>query len=605
MSLSLSGAGTAGRDRDTAYELGVSMGLALTVALLWELRHQYVGLRYDAQLYALQALARLHPGLANDLALQGGSQDHYTIFAPIYAWFVARLDIRTAALALWILWTCGFLVAAWYTVRNFATREMAFACVAVLGLTVGSYGAAAVFRYDENYFTARIVAEALILAAIAIHQSVRGALRRAESRVLAIAIAMGAILIHPLMALPGFLMLLCLTVPTRVAVQAALAGVAGTLCFALVPVLLPGVYRFIKIMDPAWLEVVRERSQFLFLSYWSVGDWELNARPFLSLAVTLAVLEDPRARKLGIAAVLVGAAGLVVALIAGTVGPVAILVQGQAWRWVWITTLFSVLLIVPTAVRLWREASCGPVCALLLVAAWTLSPGGGVTCLAGIALLWLLRAPLSHTVVGRWPPWTSFQPRIPRVVFNLPVLGVLRAARSRAAPGILGCLVATLPASVSQGYRLGSPEEIQEFAGWRRVIPPGSTVYVPSAKDSGGFTWLTLGRPAYLSTDQSAGVVFSRDTAIEVVRRSETLLPVEDPDWKIMTRLSSPADENGRRSYPKSRPLTAQSLEQICRDPLLGFVVAAQNVGFEPLRHMQAGIWHDWNLYDCDRVRGW
>ena len=37
----------------------------------------------------------------------------------------------------------------------------------------------------------------------------------------------------------------------------------------------------------------------------------------------------------------------------------------------------------------------------------------------------------------------------------------------------------------------------------------------------------------------------------------------------------------------------------VCRDPQLNFVVAAENVGFEPLRHARAAGRQDWYLYDC------
>ena len=46
-------------------------------------------------------------------------------------------------------------------------------------------------------------------------------------------------------------------------------------------------------------------------------------------------------RKLCGAAALVGAAGLAVAWIGSVIGPAAILVQGQAWRWVWVAVFVA------------------------------------------------------------------------------------------------------------------------------------------------------------------------------------------------------------------------------------------------------------------------
>ncbi len=112
-------------------------------------------------------------------------------------------------------------------------------------------------------------------------------------------------------------------------------------------------------MDPDWLEVVHERSQFLFLKYWTGPDWEVAARPLVCLTLSALAIADARARKLSVAAMLVGTSGLAVAFIAGTIGPVPILLQGQAWRWMWVTSFVSILLLAPTLKSVWRDGRCG------------------------------------------------------------------------------------------------------------------------------------------------------------------------------------------------------------------------------------------------------
>jgi hypothetical protein len=111
-----------------------------------------------------------------------------------------------------------------------------------------------------------------------------------------------------------------------------------------------------------------------------------------------------------------------------------------------------------------------------------------------------------------------------------------------------------------------------------------------------------LGRPSYLSVDQSSGVVFSRATAQEVRRRSQVLLAVAEPDWQILTQIEQ--ERAGlRKKVPEPKPLTAASLSDICRDPELGFVIAKPKLAFDPAIHRHLGNWKDWNLYDCRRVR--
>jgi hypothetical protein len=158
------------------------------------------------------------------------------------------------------------------------------------------------------------------------------------------------------------------------------------------------------------------------------------------------------------------------------------------------------------------------------------------------------------------------------------------------------------PLSLDPIVKAGSPALAAEFADWRQAIPPESTVYVADKYDTGSFVWFALSRPNYLSPDQSAGVVYSRPTALEIKRRSEVLLPLENPYWKIRSELQEHSNSSGDRSS-EYRPLTATSLTSVCSDSKLGFVVAKEQVGFDPLTHVHVGAWNGWNLYDCSHVR--
>jgi hypothetical protein len=138
------------------------------------------------------------------------------------------------------------------------------------------------------------------------------------------------------------------------------------------------------------------------------------------------------------------------------------------------------------------------------------------------------------------------------------------------------------------------------FSDWRSAIPPDSNVFVVPAHNSATFAWFTLERPSYLTVDQSSGVVFSRATALEVRRRSDVLLPLQDPDWRLLSNMHKL--HSGGTSSGFSNPLTRDRLIGLCSDPQLNFVVAREDVGFEPIRHARSGIWKDWSLYDCRRV---
>jgi hypothetical protein len=597
--------------------------------------HGYQGFAGDAQIYAFQALARIHTALSSDLYLQYSSQDRFTIFSPFYALFIGWLGLESAARLMTLFFTAVFFIGAWSLAAAISNRRAAWLAVAFLIIVSGDYGASGVFRLSEQYLTARLPAEALIVVAFACHaRGMRG---------LGLLIALAAVPVHPLMAFPGVLLLACLAVPVPISLVCAIIGVALILGIALAAAALPAMSHVFVVMDKDWLEVVRERSQFLFPKLWLMHDWDINVRPFAYLSFMVTAMEDGRIRRLCIAGLLVGLAGLAVALIADFIEPIAVLVQGQAWRWVWIACFISVLLLPVTVLRVWRDDKCGPLCGVLLVCGWILSTVGGTVCVFLALILWLVRVHISDRAVPHFR-WTAILVGIAAVAWaggsswaavtsklTSPSDGPIALNKVADAIGLKVCaaslfallwwwlresrirwepvsvcavfLVSSIflvPASFNQARPVGSPLDIEEFSDWRDAIPATSTVFVAPARDVGSFVWFTLGRPNYLALDQSAGVVFSRQTALEVRRRSEVLLPLTDATWKILSDIRSASD---RKPKAPTRPLSAQALLQVCGDPQLGFVVSPQNVGFDPIRHQHSGAWQDWYIYDCIRIR--
>jgi hypothetical protein len=609
----------------------------LMLVTIWLALHGYHGLTGDGQIYAFQAFARLHPQLTADLYLQNTSQDQFTLFSSPYAWWIGILGLEDAARLLTLVFFVWFLAASWGFAAAVAGRSTAWLAVGFLLIVAGAYGGAGVFRILDPSLTARLPAEALIITALGCH--IRGMKR------LGLGLALGAMFIHPLMALPGLLLLTCLWLPVRVGIIGAIGAVCATLAIGVVAINLPAASLVLTIMDAPWLDVVRERSQFLFLQLWSIRDWDINAQPFMSLAFTAIAVKDDRVRRLCAAAALVGAAGLAVALIGGFVGPVALLVQGQAWRWVWITVFIGAALVPFTALEAWRDDRCGPLCTLLLVSGWTL-PGVGTACTALAFIFWSIRAhglaraaaffrwasPVLAAAISVWvltrfgaavSPATSASGRaslggvlqaqdmlalrISAVLVGVLVWWGTSNRQTRGVPMLLSAMLIALtayafPAAFKQPRTLAAAVDIREFEDWVNVIPPSSTVLVKPRRDAGAFVWFTLGRPNYLAVDQSSGAVFSRATALEVRRRSEVLLPLMDADWKILTSLRAESG-SGHKNKTTTRPLTHENLIQVCADPKLGFVISPENVGFDPLRHDHAGAWKDWNLYDCRKIR--
>ena len=237
-----------------------TVALLVIAVTLWLLLRGYHGLTGDGQIYAFQALARIHPYLSADLYLQNTSQDQFTIFSGLYAWFIQWLGLEHAARWLTMVLTFWLLAVAWIAARAVSGRDAAWLAVAFLLIVDGGYGSSGVFRISEQFLTARLPAEALAITALACYLN--------DMKLLSIVIAAANLFVHPLIALPGLLLLTSLWVSNRTSVVGAIAGVLATLAIAGAAVYLPLIRRLFPLMDSAWLSVVQERSQFLFLPLW-------------------------------------------------------------------------------------------------------------------------------------------------------------------------------------------------------------------------------------------------------------------------------------------------------------------------------------------------
>ena len=194
-----------------------AVALSLMVVALWLLTHRYKSLEGDAELYGVQALARIHLNLYVDLFLRNTSQDTYTVFSPFYAWCIGLIGLRKAALALTVAFKIWFFLASWLLARQLSNNGIAFVTISLLIITTGAYGAYDVFHYAEDWLTARSLGEALVISAFALYFH--------GFRAFGTLVASIALFVHPLIALPGVLLIICLWMPVRLGVLGAASGV--------------------------------------------------------------------------------------------------------------------------------------------------------------------------------------------------------------------------------------------------------------------------------------------------------------------------------------------------------------------------------------------
>src|SRR5450432_3123847 len=130
----------ASADRSSAQQGFAALALTLLMVCIWSMAHRYRELSGDGELYAMQALAKLHTNLATDIYLQNTSQDRYTVFSWLYAKLIGAVGLHRAGLGLFVTCTAWFLAASWGLSRRLAPAGIAWLSVILLMILVGRYG---------------------------------------------------------------------------------------------------------------------------------------------------------------------------------------------------------------------------------------------------------------------------------------------------------------------------------------------------------------------------------------------------------------------------------------------------------------------------------
>jgi hypothetical protein len=214
----------------------------------------------------------------------------------------------------------------------------------------------------------------------------------------------------------------------------------------------------------------------------------------------------------------------------------------------------------------------------------------GACGMLAIALIWRIASNLeftdAHYLDSKIPPWMrsamSFAHDGSAPIAVVVLAWWLANAPHRrlglillAAVATAGCL-ALLPQAWSQWTIREYPSQrIAQFAPWREHIPPGADVFWPESPVA---TWLLLDRPNYLSVLQTSGMVFSRNTAMELQRRAFALAAIVPP----ATFLSW-------EGAGSNLELSLQQLQGACRLAAFEFLVTSADLGVAPVGIVPTG----------------
>lgn len=593
--------------------------LALAAGL-WLLVRPYAGISQDALLYSFQAFARLHPeSLGGDIFLANLSQDAFTVFPAIHGAAIRLWGLEGAALLLTLVGQAWWFVAAAIIAHRLVGPRLAGLSIGLLAAVPGYYGAYEVFRYAEPFITSRLYSEALVLTGIGLLLHGR--------RPWALAATVAALLVHPLMGVAGVLVVASVVIGRRgtwVIGCAVLGGVVASIALSRIHPVYP-----LEIFDPAWLGLARSRSPFLLVQDWNAETWAVAGRA-LTLAVLAALASGTASgRRLLVGGATVGAAGLLTTVVGASLAHVVLLVQGQAWRWLWLTQVLALVAAPRTFQALWDAGAAHRAALLFFIASWLVSGwaavvldmlalvcavAGWITARVQLRPLFLVSVvavavsliayvvtrpgslPSSPSTILESAWWIDGILPVAVVVVCWHAIGHVRIASATLATTAIIAVLAVYAAIPGWGRVPTMPETTRSaFSAWRGAIPMEAEVYWPQHVD---VVWFVLERRSYLSHLQTAGVLFSRQTTMELSARST----FTSPDFPQAVAFGDGAAGIGLR-------MTEPGIKRTCQAGGADFVVSADSIDLPQAavpvfaRLERGEDLKEYRLFDCAAIR--
>jgi hypothetical protein len=507
-----------------------------------------------------------------------------------------------------------------------------------LGLLItipGAYGGLRVFHIAEPFLTARLPAE--VVSLLAIWACLAG------RRLACAAFLVAGLLLHPLMSFPALIFVVFFWVDSArpAGIKVPLAAISVVVAL-IAGALLAGGDR--AVVDHEWLRILRLRSEHLFLDRWTPGDWNNTVLTLLTHLLASLMCVPGQIKRAAACAMWLGLAGLVLAEISSEIWHLKMLMQGQPWRWLWISRFFAITLM-PVAIYCgWTSGRSGRTSAVMLAAAWLvvvpvssrsmlLEMIGSILALASL-IAWLTRNRLPETT----------QILAERCAGAVMVVALIGAAATASLSAVLSTLDPSVPANVQQllgamntitpavlivvaawfvlARFAGRPSQIlvaiaglslvalaapmatekwtrREFSGpahelfadWRAIVPRSNEVFW---WDSLREIWFLLERRSYLTLSQGGGAVFSPEMTTELQRRAQVTRNFIDPGYWFN-------EPTGLNAHPK--PLTRTIMMEMCEDPSLGNVVSAVDLKTGAPRKEWPYRGEYIYLYDCRDFR--
>lgn len=298
------------------------------------LTRPYHGIRHDSILYFGQVLNSLHPDIfQKDLFFAFGSQSKFTIFPELISRLLPFLSYGELAMYGLLLSYAGFSIAVFLFARDkFKGGYFWFALVFCF-LLPPNYGGNTIFSYTEAFFTARSLAEPLVV--LALFFTVK------DKYFFAVASLLLAFFLHPLQTLPAACLVFMYFVNTKGLLKKKQIVAA---CLFLTGFFLTcGPYIF-DAYDAQWWSIIQRPSPHVFVSHWSWQAWSIVIADCLIVGYAAFALPfSQNTKRLYKLTLILLPCFFLSSYVLVDVSGLVYFTAAQLWRVAWLMHLFAVL----------------------------------------------------------------------------------------------------------------------------------------------------------------------------------------------------------------------------------------------------------------------
>ncbi|GGP23729.1 hypothetical protein [Silvimonas iriomotensis] len=361
------------------------------LASVWMLCHPWFGFWHDGMLYLGQTLHRISPEhYPGDPFFMFGSQDDYTLFTRIYALVIKGIGIANAGLLLTFIalfsWFCAFYLCCRAVFKSSYAPVVATIAIVLLP---PNYGGFAIFRFAENFLTARSAAEPAVLFALFFMLR-----QRHIASLLVFAVAC---LMHPLVGFSGltvWLVYVFMYPPAAWTRKALIATcIAGSVVVGILALKHDGPFgQLFQVYTGSWLNLILAFNLHVFISSWPLNDLYLISGSMVLSLVYIRHGNNPRLKQLVCAITVATLVSLAISLIFADWLRVILITSMQIWRILWICQALIPCLVVTDMLLDRKNLSLPALWAMALATAGLIMRGNDaslILALLGLALAYV------------------------------------------------------------------------------------------------------------------------------------------------------------------------------------------------------------------------